>query len=565
MRFGPLPPRRAAGAVLAHTLRLGDETFRKGVVLSEEDAEALVAAGIDEVTVAVLEEGDVSEDEAAAALAGAARGPGLRLRGPFTGRCNLMSERAGLVRVDEGAVGEANAVDEALTLATVPNWARVAEDALVATAKVIPLAVDEGVLGTAVERLRRAIPVLEVLPFLPRRGGLVLTTLPGDAGRLRDRAERVTRHRLQSLGSSMEAVLTVPHDVGAVAGALDELRERGCDLLLVLGASAVVDRADVVPAAVERAGGQVQRLGIPVDPGNLLLLARLGGDPVLGVPGCARSSRRSGFDTVLERLAVGVSPTAEELARLGVGGLLREIPTRPQPRSPMASDPEAHADRGSPRSRAGPEEWEEGHPRVAGLILAAGRSRRMGPLNKVLAEVDGTPMVIAAIRSFREAGVDPVLVVTGHEADEIEAALAGAPVEVVRNPRYEDGMGTSVAEGVAALEEIVDGVLIGLADMPRVSADTVRRLLQAFEAAAPGDASVWVPVHRGKRGNPVLWSAFFFPELETLAGDIGGRALLSDHAEAVHEVPVDDPGVLLDVDTRDALDRARSEGSGADR
>lgn len=561
MRFGPRAVDRATGAVLAHTLRLESGTLRKGTVLTGDAVEALAAAGIDEVTVAVLEEGDVGEDETAALLAEAARGPGLRLRGPFTGRCNLMARVAGLVRVDAARVDEANRVDEALTLATVPDWTRVDAGELVATAKVIPLGVASSFVEAATECLRQGAPVLRLLPFRPRRAGLVLTTLSGDAERLRERALRVTRRRLESLGSALEATRTVPHDVGAVADALETLRAKGCDLLLVLGASAVVDRADVVPAGVQRVGGRIHRLGIPVDPGNLLLLASFDDVPVVGVPGCARSSRRSGFDTVLERLAAGVAPSADELAVLGVGGLLREIPSRPQPRVP--SDLPSEADDSERALGGGPAPGGEEAPRVAGLVLAAGSSQRMSHANKLLQEVNGSPMVLAVVRCLEESGLEPLVVVTGHEADEVETALEGSHARTVRNLRFEEGMGTSLAAGVAALDDTVDGVLVALADMPRVSVSTIRALLEAFRSVDVGTASVCVPVYRAKRGNPVLWSSSFLPELARLAGDVGGRTLLSEHAEAVREVIVDDPGVLMDVDTRDALDRLRQEGHGS--
>lgn len=544
MRFGPRPTEGAAGAVLAHTLRLGSTRILKGTVLGSEEVEALLAAGVGEVTVAVLDEGDVGEDAAARVLAVAARGPGLRLRGPFTGRCNLVAEHPGLALVDEPGVRAANRVHEALTLATLRSHTRVAGGDLVATAKVIPLAVRGVDLEAAARVLRDAPPVMRVQPFRPFRAALVLTTLAGDDERLRARGEAVIRDRLTSLGSELASVATVRHAPEAVAEALRRGREAGCDLLLVLGASAVVDRGDVVPRGVERAGGKVRRLGIPVDPGNLLLLASLDDAPVVGVPGCARSPRPSGFDTVLERLAAELPPTSEDLAELAVGGLLREIPSRPQPR---ASEPRA------PRP--------PGERRVAAVVLAAGRSRRMGKANKLLQEVDGDAMVARVVDLLGGAPVDPVLVVTGHDAEAVEEALGGREIEVIRNPRHDEGMGTSVACGIRALAgwegPSVEGALVCLADMPRVSPATLRRLVAAFRNAE--GPAVCVPVHGDKRGNPVLWGETFFRELVELGGDVGARALLAEHADALVEVPVDDPGVLLDVDTREALGRLESE------
>jgi molybdenum cofactor cytidylyltransferase len=193
-------------------------------------------------------------------------------------------------------------------------------------------------------------------------------------------------------------------------------------------------------------------------------------------------------------------------------------------------------------------------PRVAAVLLAAGGSRRMGEANKLLQEVDGEPMVARVARMLRRSAVDPVVVVTGHDAEAVEAAV-GPQVVVVRNPAWGEGMGGSLAVGVGAVTGVAEGALICLGDMPAVTPATIHALVEAFRSTAP--PAICVPVHRGKRGNPVLWSSTFFPELATVQGDTGARGLLPVHVAAVREVPVDDPGVLIDVDTSEALDRLR--------
>ncbi|MGD2070216.1 MAG: molybdopterin-binding/glycosyltransferase family 2 protein [Gemmatimonadota bacterium] len=547
MKFGPVPLEEAVGHTLAHGRAVDGRRLPKGTVLGPEEIEALRRADVQEVVVARLDPGDVGEDDAAAAIAGAAAGAGVRVREPFTGRCNLLARGAGVVLVDEEVVDRANRVDESLTLATLPPFAPVGEGRLMATAKVIPMAVPGALLERVVRVLGESDGAVRLAPFRYARAGLVLTELPGTSERLHRKAEEVVGRRLSALGSTLETVRRCPHRPDALAACLAELRREGHTLLLVLGASAVVDRGDVVPGAVEDAGGTVERVGIPVDPGNLLLLGHLDDAPVLGVPGCARSPRRNGFDQVLERVLAGLPVDPDALSRMGVGGLLAEIPSRPQPREGRAPGPDAGSASGSPGAAA--------------IVLAAGSSSRMGSVNKLVARLEGTPLVVHAVENARRAGLDPVVVVTGHGRPEVEAVLADADVELVHNPDAGEGLSTSLRVGLRALEEREPAaVAVCLGDMPRVRPATLRALAGALEAdAGPG---IVVPVHRRKRGNPVLWAARYLPELAALSGDVGGRDLLRRFPDDVLEVEVDDPGVLADVDTPQALEALRGEGGG---
>ena len=192
------------------------------------------------------------------------------------------------------------------------------------------------------------------------------------------------------------------------------------------------------------------------------------------------------------------------------------------------------------------------------MVLAAGRSTRMGGANKLLEDVGGRPLVARAVDALLASHADPVVVVTGHQAAEVEGALGGRPLRVVRNSRPEAGMGASLARGVAALDRLrppPDGALVALGDMPDVSAAGLEALLAAFQEAGP--EAIVVPVHGGRRGHPVLFGAAHLPALRRLAGDRGARAVLEANAGRVVEVPVDDPGVLRDVDTPAQLERAR--------
>jgi molybdenum cofactor cytidylyltransferase len=326
----------------------------------------------------------------------------------------------------------------------------------------------------------------------------------------------------------------VPHEEAPLAAAIKELLGLGAELVIVFGASAIADRRDVIPAAITGIGGAVEHFGMPVDPGNLLLVGSAGEVPVLGAPGCARSPVENGFDWVLMRLLAGIRITRAELMGMGVGGLLMEIVTRPQPRTKPDT---------------------EGNRKVAAIVLAAGRSTRMGGPNKLLAELNGRKLARIATERALASKAQEVIVVTGHQADLIEQALAGLKVKFVRNPDFAAGLASSVKAGIAAVSSDADGAVVCLGDMPLIDAGLIDRLIDAF--APDRGQLIVVPVAEGRRGNPVLWSRRFFKELMTLEGDIGARHLIAKHAEAVAEVPVEGEGAFLDIDTPQGLEIAR--------
>jgi len=195
-------------------------------------------------------------------------------------------------------------------------------------------------------------------------------------------------------------------------------------------------------------------------------------------------------------------------------------------------------------------------PRVAALVLAGGRSRRMRGANKLLSKFDRRPIITRVVEAALAARCAPVLVVTGHQRARVEGALAGYPVSWVHNPCFAAGLGASLAAGARALPEDVDALLVCLADMPLIRAAHIEGLIDAFDPAA--ERAICVPVHGGRRGHPVLFSRRFLAELGALDGDRGARSLLTRHAHLVREVEADDDGVLIDIDSPEALDRLRA-------
>jgi molybdenum cofactor cytidylyltransferase len=267
---------------------------------------------------------------------------------------------------------------------------------------------------------------------------------------------------------------------------------------------------------------------MPVDPGNLLLLAHIGDRAVLGLPGCARSPKLNGFDWVLERLAAGLNVTSADIRAMGVGGLLMEIVSRPQPRDPDSAL----------------------HPQVAAIVLAAGQGTRMGG-GKMTAPFRGKPLVRHAHEAAAASGARPLLTVVGHDASTVASALVGVETTLVENAAFASGLASSLKAGVAALPDTTAGALILLGDMPLVTPVIINRLIAAF-AGSPTAKAV-VPTVAGRRGNPILIGRNLFDAVKALEGDIGARKLIDAAGDDVVEVAIDDAAVLADVDTPEAL------------
>ncbi len=538
MIFGEFPCAEAEGVRLAHTLKLPQLALKKGRVLSATDVATLIAAGIDRVSGARLEPDEVDEDRAAGLAASWLAGGSIVAKPPYTGRCNLYARVPGLLKVEGESIDRLNRISESLTLATLAPWAVVAKDQRVATIKVIPFAV----ANTVLERWRAeagAAPPLTFKPFQARRVALILSVSPSTSERQIEMASTATRARVESLGSKFALELRCAHAADALGLSIAQALAAGCDLLLILGATISKDRSDVVPAAIVATGGSIEHFGMPVEPGNMLLTASIGQVPVLNLPGCARSRALNGIDFVLPRLLAGVPVSGADIMAMGVGGLIHAV-----------EDDEAEED----HTQAEPATPSMPTPRIAVLVLAAGRSTRMGPENKLLCEVDGVPLVRRAVNAACASRAAQVMVVTGHEAARVEAVLVDRPVSVVHNPEHALGLATSLRCGLRALPADTDAAIIMLADMPRLTSDDVDRLIDAVDPAKP---AILVPEHAGRRGNPVLWPRCYFAEMTTIAGDTGARGLLEQHAEAVRPVPFPNTGIFDDIDTPEQLQRAR--------
>ncbi|MEH6629680.1 MAG: molybdopterin-binding/glycosyltransferase family 2 protein [Halopseudomonas aestusnigri] len=534
MIYAEVDTEQAEGTYLAHSLKSRSGRLGKGHKITIQDIDDLLAINIKRITSIRMEDGDVHEDKAASRLGNALSKAGVSPSISFTGRCNIHSTVHGLLCVKPREIDDLNSVDEAITLATLAPYSTVYPGQLVATVKIIPLAAPAQSLAIAEQKTH-----LVAQPFKQHKIGLILTRLPQTKDSVLEKTQIVVNQRLKSCDNEVHTTLKVAHKDIAIADAIENLASENHDLILIFGASAIVDRQDSLPAGLVLAGGTIEHFGMPVDPGNLLLLGEHSGATVIGLPGCARSPKLNGFDWVLQRVLAKIPVTKKDLTAMGCGGLLSEITTRPQPREKMTSDDTPH------------------HPKVSALLLAAGQSRRMGPENKLLQEWNGKALVRWVADSLEASSIDQTIVVTGHEAKEVRDCLSELDLEFVHNPDFDDGLSTSLIKGLMAVPADSDAVLICLGDMPTISKDQLNTLINAFDP--DNAAAICIPTFQGKRGNPVLWSRSFMPEMMNLKGDSGARHLIGTYIGDVCEVPMSDTAILSDIDTPEALQALRND------
>jgi len=336
MRFKPVPLHQAKGKILGHNIAGADgqRMLRKGRPLTDEDLEKLHTLGRTSVYVAEMEPGDVDENTAARRVAEAVCGPGLHSSGGASGRSNLLSDEMGILRINVERLARINECD-GITLATLTTHSPVRARQIVGTIKIIPYAVPESVLSLVEAITAGDSPIVRVDALPSRPVGLILSgstsmhqKLLSDFAPLRDRIER--------LGSSATRTDFVALDEESDEAALAEMLKgqiaSGIQMILLAGETAIMDSQDILPRAVERAGGHVESVGAPVDPGNLLMLAYINDVPVVGAPGCARSRKTNIVDWILPRLLVGDRLTRRDIVELGHGGLLQDVPERGMPR-----------------------------------------------------------------------------------------------------------------------------------------------------------------------------------------------------------------------------------------
>lgn len=532
MKFGSFKPEESKGGILAHSLKLPNGMrIRKGALIDDAVVDQLVGAGMSTVTIAMPDEGDILEDVAASLIAQQLDAPHIKIEDASTGRVNIFAASNGVFRISTKIINAINKVDPGITIATLPDYTPVNQGRLIATIKIIPYAVESQSLEAVLEL--DLASTIKLHGFMSKRIGMISSVLPTLKQSVVDKTRTNLEYRLALSGSSIVEEVRVGHDVTDISAAISKLSPK-CDMLIIFGASAISDIADCIPQAIVNSGGEITRFGMPVDPGNLMLLAGIGDMPVIGAPGCARSSAENGFDWVLQRLLAGLTVTAEDIAGMGVGGLLMETGSRPHPR----------------------EKQKHSQEKTAAIILAAGQSRRMGDRNKMIVEINGMPMVRHVGEAALDSCVSETHVVTGYMQQDVVDALDGLQITQIDNPYYKAGLSTSLICGIKALSKDVTSTLVLLGDMPFITSDMIDRLV---EASSQNPNHIIVSTHEGKRGNPVLWPRGFFDELCSIQGDIGARHIMAANQDRVIEVELG-KAASLDLDTPDAVRMVEEKG-----
>ena len=524
-------PEEAVGCALAHSVKISGKVFRKGLILSHQVAAELSGYDLKSVTVLSPSSTGCHEDLAAERISERFSLVEVTSKRGIGGRINLVAESAGLFCFEVDKVHELNRVSESITLATLPDKTAVELGQLVATLKIIPFFVAETDLVKALSVAQEV--VLELRSWsTSARVKLIQTTLPSLPNKIYDKGLKIQTDRLANYGLSLAQSHQIEHRVADLALLISDLSD-SCDLMLILGANAICDRSDILPEAIKNSGGVIDHFGMPVDPGNLLLLGHLGKTKIIGLPGCARSPALNGIDLILDRFFARLPINPAAIQTMGVGGLLKDSPGRGISRV---------------------EQTLEGKKRFGAVVLGGGLSTRMNT-NKLLAPWKDDQLVIdPVLRLLNEAEFDEKVFVGAQDFAEICQRLP-ADVTAVRNPNPEYGLSSSLKLALDRLGD-VDAAVIFLGDMPLVNEDTVAALMEAFDPT--GGSAMLYPVCEGKRGNPVLIGRRFFDELAELTGDQGARVLIDRYPHMIKEVAVNDRGTLIDIDDPLGLERASS-------
>ncbi|MCK0070979.1 NTP transferase domain-containing protein [Kordiimonas laminariae] len=517
MQFKDIATKKALGWHLAHSLKVGEKRIPKGHLIDQNTLDIIISAGISSLWAYQFEAGDIKEDEAARTVAAAISGKHTYTERPTKGRANIFAESDGLLQVGQ-TIEALNTVNKDFGVATLPTLSRVKQGQLIATVKTIPYAVSEADL-----KIEDAVKgTLSVTPFDNYK-----TTLICSDNRFTKKNQAVIRNRIQETKGTLSGTVSVDHSIKSISEAIQKAADKN-DLILLLGISAIADIRDVLPAAVIDAGGEIIQIGMPVDPGNLLMLAKIGDTPIIGIPGCAKSPALNGFDFVLERFAAGLPLDTSMLSAQGIGGLLKEIHSRPEPRTSKSETTV-----------------------IAAITLAAGKSSRAASIHKLLAQMNNKPVLEHTLKQTAALNNIKRYAVTGFRTQETTPVIEGQNIEALFNAEFESGMASSIRKGISALPAGTSLTFIVLGDMPFVTPATYNKLLQAAERTP--EAEIFIPTFNGKRGNPVLWRSSMFEELSKISGDKGGRTVFQRHESLVCEVDVSDPGILIDLDTPEAL------------
>lgn len=317
----------AIGNVLCHDItkivpgEFKGQAFKKGHIVSREDIPELLKLGKEHLYVWEIKEGFVHENDAGLRIAKAVYGSGIRLTEPSEGKVNLIAEHDGLFDINELLLTQINMIEE-VVVATRNNKRTVKKGDVVAGVRVIPLIIAEEKLKLA-EEIGKKAEIAKVIPFLPRKVGIITTGSEVYHGRIKDKFGPAVKAKVEAFGCKIVEHIIVPDDAGKIAQAIAALQAKGAEVILTTGGMSV-DPDDVTPSGIKQAGAQIVTYGAPVLPGSMMMAAYLGKVPILGLPGCVMYHKTTIFDLVLPLVMAGQQITRPMIVKLGMGGLCLE-------------------------------------------------------------------------------------------------------------------------------------------------------------------------------------------------------------------------------------------------
>ncbi len=529
MKIQSLGPLESTGLVLAQSYNLPDKTISKGTFITNEIVAYFKKGNVQTILCAVPEEGDIHEDEAAEAISSAIDKNHIYAEKASTGRVNFKSQSLCLVRYERGFIKEVNLVDESIAFSIVEHNQLLAKNDLIATLKIIPFFIQKKYVDQVIKILAKD-DLFKVYSLKKKDVTLIQTCFEWQKKSIFTATSNVTKARLESLGCSLNEEKLISHDYNTLRTEIRSSVDNGPEVVLISGASAITDRSDYIPKAILSEGGEIIQYGLAVDPGNLLLIGKVGNTTIIGMPGCARSPKLNGFDWVLQLLMADIPINKEELADMGAGGLLMEIASRPLPRALAKS-------------------VNKKEKKVMGVILAAGNSTRMGKDNKLLKNIGDAPLIRNTAIEMLKSDLDTCSIVLGYQSDKVAAVIKDLDINLILNPIWEEGQASSLKAAINNLDATYSDILIMLGDLPGIKSSHINRIIEEHLMTNNRKSKITIPSFKGQKGNPIIWGRSFFQDLSNLEGDVGGRALFSEHPAAINILEMDDPWVVTDADT----------------
>ena len=529
MKLQSLRPLESIGLVLAQTYNLTSRTISKGTFITNEILDYFKMGNVQTILCAVPDEGDIHEDEAAEAISNAIDKNQIYAEKASTGRVNFKSQSLCLVRYERALIREVNLVDESIAFSIVEHNQLIAKNDLIATLKIIPFFTKKIYVDQVIKILARN-ELFKIHSLKKKEVILIQTCFEWQKKSIFTATSNVTRGRLEALGCTLKTESLIPHDHKSLCSEIESSINSGAQVLLISGASAITDRSDYIPKAILSVGGKIIQFGLAVDPGNLLLIGQIGSTTIIGMPGCARSPKLNGFDWVLQLLMANIPINKKELADMGAGGLLMEIASRPLPRALAKS-------------------VKKREKKIMGVILAAGNSTRMGKENKLLRNIGDASLVRNTAVEMLKSELDSCSIVLGYQSDKIAEVIKDLNIKLILNPLWEEGQASSLKAALNTLDATYSDLLIMLGDLPGVKSKHINKIIEEHLLTNNRKSKITIPSFNGTKGNPVIWGRSFFTDLSNLKGDVGGRALFSQHPAAINLLDMEDPAVVSDTDT----------------